>query len=87
MKTEEEKQAGRVRWLRAVENAKKVLQLGDKIRVKRCCGQKATITFAGWDGPWIVSKSGGNDYSPGCVDRLNGEPVDFSEWGGACEGR
>lgn len=75
--TEEEKQAGRARFLRAVENAKKVLKPGDRVRVTKCPGRKRTITFAGWDGCWMVSKSGVDDYSAGCVDRVNGEEVDF----------
>jgi hypothetical protein len=61
----------------AEENAKKVLKPGDRVRVSKCPGTKRWITFAGWDGHWMVSKSGINDYSPGAVDMVNGEPVDF----------
>ena len=64
-------------FLLAEQNAKKVLKPGDRIRVTKCPGTKRWVTFAGWDGHWIVSKSGINDYSPGAVDMLNGEPVDF----------
>lgn len=82
MKTDAEKEAGRERFRRAVENAKKVLKPGDRLRVTKCPGLKRTIIFAGWEGNWIVSKSGINDYSAGCVDRVNGEAVDFSRGSG-----
>ena len=65
-------------FLLAEQNAKKVLKPGDRIRVSKCPGTKRWVTFAGWDGHWIVSKSGINDYSPGAVDMVNGEPVDFN---------
>lgn len=69
----------------AEQNAKKVLKPGDRIRVSKCPGTKRWVTFAGWKGHWIVSKSGIDDYSPGAVDMLNGKPVDFktveqSQW-------
>ncbi len=61
----------------AAANAKKVLKAGDRLRVTKCPGTKRVITFAGWDGDWIVSKSGINDYAASCVDMVNGERVDF----------
>ena len=64
-------------FLLAEQNAKKVLKPGDRIRVSKCPGTKRWVTFSGWDGHWIVSKSGINDFSPAAVDMLNGEPVDF----------
>ena len=63
----------------AIENAKRVLKLGDRIRVTKCPGNKRWITFAGWDGNWIVSKSGIDDFSPRCVDRVNDQVVDFTQ--------
>lgn len=63
----------------AENNAKRVLKIGDRLRVTKCDGTKRSITFACWNGPWIVSKSGGDDYSPRSVDRLNGERVDFTK--------
>ena len=63
----------------AEKNAKKVLKPGDRLRVTKCLGTKRWITFAEWDGHWIVSKSGINDYSPLCVDMLNGEAIDFTK--------
>lgn len=62
----------------AERNAKKILKPGDRLRVTKCPGTKRWITFAEWEGHWIVSKSGIDDYSPRCVDRLNGGPVDFT---------
>lgn len=64
-------------FLLAEQNAKKVLKPGDRIRVTKCPGTKRWVTFARWDGHWIVSKSGRSEYSPGTVDMLNGKPVDF----------
>lgn len=64
-------------FARAVEKARKVLKPGDRIRVTKCPGTKRWITFAGWDGLGIVSKSGISDYSPRSVDMINGKPVDF----------
>lgn len=75
--TEAELEEKRKRFRRAAENAKPVLKKGDRIRVTKCPGTKRTITFDHWDGPWIVSKSGIDDYSPSSIDRLNGKPVDF----------
>ena len=63
---------------RAYAAAKAVLRPGDRLRVTKCPGTKRWIAFAGWDGQAIVSKSGIDVFSPLCVDRLNGEPVDFS---------
>ena len=62
-----------------VTRAKKVLQKGDRIRVTKCPGTKRTITFDSWDGNWIVSKSGINDYAATSIDRLNGEPINFKK--------
>lgn len=78
MLTEEQKAENRRLCMIAEKNAKKVLRVGDKIRVTKCPGTKRWITFAGWDGHWIVSKSGINDYSPRCVDMVNDVPVDFA---------
>lgn len=78
MLTEEQKAENRRLSLLACENAKRTLKPGDRLRVTKCPGTKRWITFAGWDGYWIVSKSGIDDYSPRCVDRLNDNPVDFT---------
>lgn len=77
MPTKEELDENKKRFHIAVANAKKILQPGDRVRVTKCPGTKRTITFAGWDGPWIVSKSGINDYAASCVDMVNGKIVDF----------
>lgn len=79
MLNEELRKLNHERSLLAEQNAKKVLKPGDRLRVTKCPGTKRWITFAGWDGHWIVSKSGINDYSPLCVDMLNGDAVDFTK--------
>lgn len=79
MLTEEQLTENRRVSLIAEENAKKVLQPGDRLRVAKCPGTKRWITFSHWDGPWIVSKTGINDFSPRCVDMRNGEPIDFTK--------
>lgn len=66
-------------WVECVGRAKKVLKQGDRIRVTHCPGTKRTITFDHWDGNWIVSKSGKDDYSAMSIDRLNGQPISFKE--------
>lgn len=76
---EEQETESRRRSVIAEVNAKKVLKPGDRLRVTKCPGTKRWIIFDGWDGHWIVSKSGINDFSPMCVDMLNGEPVDFTK--------
>jgi len=58
--------------------AGELLKPGDRFRVSKCPGTKRWATFAGFDGYWIVSKSGIDDYFPGHVDMVNSSPVDFS---------
>lgn len=77
--TPEQQAENRRLWTIAVENAKRTLKAGDRLRVTKCPGTKRWITFAGWDGNWIVSKSGINDFSPRSVDRVNGLAVDFTK--------
>lgn len=79
MLTEEQRKANRRRFEAAAVRAKKVLKPGDRIRVSKCPGTKRWITFAGWDGYWIVSKSGIDDYAASTIDMMNGEPVSFTE--------
>ena len=64
-------------WLECVNCAKQVLKRGDRIRVTKCPGRKRTITFNHWDGPWIVSKSGINDYAATSIDMVNGKSMSF----------
>ena len=61
----------------ATQNAKNVLVKGDRIRASRCGGIKATYTFVGWDGNWIITKSGIDDIAAIHVYKLNGEPINF----------
>ena len=79
MLTEEQKARNREQSLIAEKNAKAVLRVGDRLRVTKCPGTKRWITFASWSGHWIVSKSGIDDFSPLCVDMLNGDCVDFTK--------
>lgn len=66
-------------WVGCVSRAKKTLKQGDRIRLTHCPGTKRTITFDHWDGNWIVSKSGKDDYSAMGIDKLNGQPISFRE--------
>lgn len=65
-------------FLLAAQNARTVLNRGDRIRVTKCPGTKRWATFERWNGHWIVSRSGIDDYAPGCIDMVNGLPVDFT---------
>ncbi len=77
MLTREQRDENRRRFNIATANAKRVLKVGDRVRVSKCPGTKRWITFAGWDGNWMVSKSGINDYAAFSVDRVNGDTIDF----------
>lgn len=68
----------------AQKMAAAALRPGDRFRVTKCPGTKRWATFAGFDGYWIVSKSGISDYSPLQVDRVNDTTVNFADgWTGA----
>lgn len=54
--------------------AKKILKKGDRVRCSKCPGTKRTFTFDYWDGCWMVSKTGINDYHPVNADLINGKP-------------
>lgn len=55
--------------------AKSILKKGDRICITKCPGTKRTITFDHWDGCWIVSKSGIDDYHPVNISKINGIKV------------
>ena len=62
-----------------IERAKKVLKIGDRIRATRGCNPRPHIfIFDGWDGNWIVSKSGINDIYAGHITHVNGIIVNFN---------
>lgn len=61
----------------AIHKAVATLKKGDKVRCRKCPGRRRTFTFSHFDGPWMVSKSGINDYPPTSVDRVNGQPISF----------
>lgn len=72
--------AKRKRYERVTENAKRgiyALRVGDRVRVTKCPGTKRTFTFNYWDGGWMVSKSGIDDYCAVSIDRVNGMPRNF----------
>jgi hypothetical protein len=77
-----EKAAMRDEWQRAVFEAQKVLKPGDRIRARRACHPEATYTFMGWDGEWIITRSGYTDVSAPSIVKVNGEAMSF---GGAAE--
>jgi hypothetical protein len=79
MLTAQLRERNKVKFFRATERAKAILQPGDRFRCTRCGGILATYTFASWDGCWIVSKSGISDLAASCIDRLNGSPVNFKD--------
>jgi len=62
----------------ATRNAKQILKPGDKIRASRCGGIKATYKFSHWGGDWIISASDVSDIAAIHIDKLNGQPIDFS---------
>ena len=57
--------------------AKKVLKAGDKIGCTKCPGTKRVFIFSHWDGCWMVSKSGINDYHPANIYSVNLEKPKF----------
>lgn len=65
------------RCAEAVEKAKAILKKGDRVRVSKCMGIRRTITFDHWDGEWMVSKSGINDYHPINITKVNGYHKSF----------
>jgi hypothetical protein len=58
--------------------AKKILKQGDRVRCIKCPGTKRTFTFDHWDGCWMVSKAGIDDYHPINVDLVNGKTLYFT---------
>ncbi len=69
--------AYRAESLRARARAFEALHEGDKVSVGRCGGGIATFTFTGWDGYWMVGKSGVRDYSPSAIVSVNGQKASF----------
>lgn len=55
--------------------AKRKLKKGDRVSITKCPGTKRTFTFDHWDGHWMVSKSGINDYAPIHILLVNGMPL------------
>ena len=61
----------------SVIEAKKVIQQGDRIGCTKCPNTKRVFTFSHWDGCWMVSISGINDYHPNAIYSINGEKPNF----------
>tara|TARA_R100001377_G_scaffold29179_2_gene15841 strand:+ start:393 stop:617 length:225 start_codon:yes stop_codon:yes gene_type:complete len=57
--------------------AKKILKKGDRVRCSKCPGTKRTFIFDRWDGCWMVSKTGIDNYHPINVDLINRLPFIF----------
>ncbi len=56
----------------AVTKANKILKKGDRVRATKCPNTERTFTFDHWDGCWMVSTSGINDYHPINIKKING---------------
>lgn len=77
----EERVVRRAKALCAVAMARCLVKRGDKLRVTKCPGTKRTMTFKRWagpDSPWMVSKSGIDDYHPVTIDKINGADIDIA---------
>lgn len=68
----------RTEFDRAVERARAVLQIGDRLRVERCGGSCPTYTMTGWDGRWITSASR-DDLAATSVIKRNGQAISFRD--------
>ena len=64
--------------------AKGMLKPGDRVRATKCPGTERTFTFDHWDGHWMVSRSGIDDYSPMCITKINGEEIDIKKLASEC---
>lgn len=71
--SQERKELGK----KAELKAKQILKKGDRVQCTKCPGTKRTFTFSHWDGCWMVSKTGIDDYHPINVDLINGKPFVF----------
>lgn len=79
MLTDEQKEERKKLCKIAVDNAHKILKVGDRLRVTKCPGTKRWITFSHWYGEnEIISKSGRGEYHPINVDMMNCTAVDFT---------
>lgn len=64
---------------RCYDLAKSILKPGDRVGVTKCLGTKRVMTFKEWDGYWMVSLTGINDYSPSSIYSINGKKFDIKE--------
>lgn len=63
----------------AVRRARGYLSKGDKVTTSKCPGRKRWFIFSHFDGPWMVSSTGIDDYHPQHVSKVNGCPIDFTK--------
>lgn len=63
---------------RATERARAVLKPGDRLRVTKCGGGQATVTFQRWEGDSIVTPAR-NDVHASHIVKLNGKPISFQD--------
>ncbi len=64
---------------KATQRAKKTIKPGDRVTCTKCPGTKRWFKFDHWQGQWMASATGVNDYHAANVSRVNGQPVDFTK--------
>ena len=80
MFTEEQRAERRAHSLRAIERAKAVVKVGDRLDFHKC-GGRSRGRFVGWDGNWMCTASGCDDVSALNVFKLNGQWISFADEG------
>lgn len=76
MITEEYRQAAK----RHRDEVAQILKKGDRVGATKCPGGKRVFTFSHFDGYWMVSISGIDDYSPCSIYSINGETYQLPEY-------
>lgn len=76
--SEEQLRCARNGFRDTTAKAMAILKLGDRIRITNRQGRRVYVEFSHWDGRWIVSKSGVQDIPANAIDRINGQPIDFT---------
>jgi len=76
MITDEYRQAA----MRHRNELSKTLKKGDRIGATKCPGTKRVFTFSHFDGYWMVSISGIDDYSPCSIYSINGNKYQIPQY-------
>lgn len=77
--TDAELHAERLKAIKAAENAKAVLKIGDICQAHMCGGRKRRFIFSGWDQNWAKGRTAYLDGThPISIYKVNGVPVDFT---------